>query len=58
MRWRSKWVKFRERNRKLKLKEETEFHNNIEKSVIDRYIPTCKLKYDQTGGIKRSDIFN
>lgn len=44
MRWRSKWVKFRERNRKLKLKEETEFHNNIEKYVIDRYIPTCKIK--------------
>lgn len=44
MTWRSKWAKFWERKRKLKLREETEFHNNIEKSVIDRYIPMCKIK--------------
>ena len=33
MRWKSKWVKFMERERKLELREEMELHNNIEKSV-------------------------
>ena len=36
MRWKSKWVKFMERERKLELREETELHNNIEKSVHDK----------------------
>ena len=33
MRWKNKWVKFKERERMLELREETELHNNIEKSV-------------------------
>ena len=36
MRRKSKWVKFLERERKLELREETEWHNNIEKSINDK----------------------
>ena len=36
MRRKSKWIKFMEREKKLKLREETELHNNIEKSVNDK----------------------
>ena len=28
MRWKNKWVKFKERERMLELREETELHNN------------------------------
>ena len=36
MRRKSKWVKFLEREKKLELREETEWHNNIEKSINDK----------------------
>ena len=36
MRPKSKWIKFLERERKLKLREEMELHNNIKKSVNDK----------------------
>ena len=40
MRGKRKWVKFMERQRKLELREETELHNNIEKSVNENiYTP-------------------
>ena len=40
MRQKSKWVKFMEQDRSLKLKEETELHNNIEQLVNDKiYTP-------------------
>ena len=40
MRQKSKWFKFMERERKLKLREETELHNNIEQLVNDKlYTP-------------------
>ena len=40
MRQKSKWVKFMEQERSLKLKEETELHNNIEQLVNDKiYTP-------------------
>ena len=30
MRWKSKWVEFMEREKKLELREETELHTHIE----------------------------
>ena len=39
MRRKRKWVKFMERERKLELREETELHNNIGKSVNDSIYP-------------------
>ena len=42
MKQKRKWVKFMEQERKLELREETELHNNLEKSVNDNiyiYMP-------------------
>ena len=46
MKQKRKWVKFMEQERKLELREETELHNNLEKSVNDNiyiyiYIYAC-----------------
>ena len=54
MRRERKWVKFMERERKLKLREETELHNNTEKSVNDNICtPVQRENNDQKGGIYR-----
>ena len=42
MRQKSKWVKFMERERKFKQREEDELHNNIRKSVNDKIYTTVQ----------------
>ena len=54
MRRERKWVEFMEQERKLKLREETELHNNTEKSVNDNICTLVQRENnDQKGGICR-----
>ena len=55
MRRKSKWVKFMERVRKLKLREETEFHNHIEKTVNGKiYTPVQSENMTERRNLKTS----
>ena len=63
MRQKSKWFKFMERERKLKLREETELHNNIEQLVNDKiYTPvqseTMTKKEESKDKLNLTDMEN
>ena len=63
MRQKSKWFKFMERERKLKLREETELHNNIEQLVNDKiYTPvqseTMTKKEESKDKLNLTDLEN
>ena len=63
MRWKNKWVKFKERERMLELREETELHNNIEKSVNGKiYTPvqseTMTKKEESKDKLNLTDMEN
>ena len=47
----SKWVKFMEGERKLKLRGETELHNNIDQ-LMTKYIRLCKVKIPKKRNLK------
>ena len=63
MRQKSKWFKFMERERKLKLRQETELHNNIEQLVNDKiYTPvqseTMTKKEESKDKLNLTDMEN